>query len=134
MINKAKLDGLSIKAAALREPTDTLNRKLTEVRDQLRRLNLGVKTCIDISISRTEPRVLLYWGRFDKEWDLFTRREGVAAALLKSSRRMRAVAAKRMPDLLEALFKALDTELQLTEEAIKTTDELLAAFEESRKL
>ena len=134
MINKAKLDGLSIKAAALREPTDTLNRKLTEVRDQLRRLNLGVKTCIDISISRTEPRVLLYWGRFDKEWDLFTRREGVDAALLKSSRRMRAVAAKRMPDLLEALFKALDTELQLTEEAIKTTDELLAAFEESRKL
>jgi hypothetical protein len=134
VINKAKLDGLSIKAAALREPTDTLNRKLTEVRDQLRRLNLGVKTCIDISISRTEPRVLLYWGRFDKEWDLFTRREGVAVALLKSSRRMRAVAAKRMPDLLEALFKALDTELQLTEEAIKTTDELLAAFEESRKL
>lgn len=133
MIDKAKLDGLTIKAAALREPTDTLNQKLTQVRDELRRLNLGVKTSVDISIIRTEPKVLLYWGRLNGEWDLFTRRDGVDVAVLKSSRKLRAVVAKRIPDLLEALFKTLDVEFAAVKHAIATLDEMLAAFEELRR-
>jgi hypothetical protein len=136
MIDKVKLDALSVKASALREPTDTLNQKLTQVRDELRRLNLGVRAYVDISISRTEPKVLLYWGKLGKngEWDLFTRREGVDASLFTSSRKMRAVAAKRLPDLFEALFKTLDSELAAVKQAIATTSELLAAFEEMKRL
>lgn len=108
----------------LREQTDELNAVIADAERAIEARKCGVRASVVLSTDEA-----LAFGKFDRQWRLIYVQSGTEVPLVNASRAVRLRAIEFLPNLIEALRDALDTEITRVENAIATVQQFVIALE-----
>jgi hypothetical protein len=129
-------------AAALHQATDELNKKLGAAAGSLCKLQLGVSAYVVVGREPTAGFVIggdpdagtyrLAFRKHDNEWGLFIEfPRGEVIPLLSASRELRVLAASKLPELIDRMLNAAESEMRQVSDSIAIVDNVLVELDEA---
>ncbi len=99
---------------------DTINTSLGEAEKALKQLNLGVRASIPVRLDdKPVSNKSIAFGKHDGAWRLcLVENETKQEPLTSASREMRMYAAVHLPEIVEAMIKAAESELVRVREGV----------------
>lgn len=126
---------MSDESKQVEEATEDLTDALCQAQEIFRRLNLGAGVPAEVEL---EPGCMLGFGKIRDEWLFTIKRTGPVSPTFKrderlpltsAPRRLRVMAASKLPELYEKNVEALGTTLKDIEEAIEKVEDFLDAHD-----
>lgn len=126
-------------AATLAEKSNELNETLVKAQEAITALRLGVSGSVLMYVDEEDgTETYLSYERYDGKWCL-TIMSGrpelenwTTTDLLKTTRRTRIAAARRLPELVDDLMKKTETEVGQVDESIATIRSFIKELKEAQ--